>query len=420
VADPDRSRASRRGTELAAIAAAAWTAIIFAFIPLVRPIQRALLRAVDQGWITVAVLLAVGLALAAAVARLRRLPRPARSFDLVWLVAVTALAAWCAWALRGRPEEAIHLLQFGILAVLLYRAMRPAGPDLAILAAAVLLGALLGTVDEIIQWIVPARYWDLRDVAVNAGACALAAAALWRLDPGPWRRPRALSVSLALRLASALLLLLALCLANTPRRAAWYAERVPGLAPLALADNAMAEYGYRHRLPGIGELKSRLTLAELAQQDQSRAAEIAAMLDRYPDSRYLQFFRDHSAVGDPFLYEARVHIFSRDYHRRHLAAAAPGSTAAQEHATMAFRQQLLLERVFGATLARSSHRLDPYERQRLKGLDDPRRPFASKTASHLITAVSEPGLRLALLAAAAALLALDAVARRRAKMEAAA
>jgi hypothetical protein len=242
---------------------------------------------------------------------------------------------------------------------------------------------------------------------------------MWRLDPGPWRPPAAASIRLALRLAAAFLLLLALCLANTPRRVAWYAARVPGLAPLALADNAMAEYGYRHRLLGIGELKSRLTLAELAQHDRSRATEVAAVLDRWPDDSYERFLREHSGMPDPFLYEARVHIFSRDFHRRHLAAAAPGSAAAQEHATMAFRQQLLLERVFGATVARSSYRLDPYERQRLKGLDDPELPFASKTASHLITAVSERGLRLALLAAAAALLALDAVVRRRSKMEAA-
>lgn len=419
MADASQVAAPRRRTPGAAIAAAAWAATIYALIPLVRPIQRALLRVVEPGWITVAVLLAVGLALTAAVARLRRRERAVRAFDLAWLIAVAALAAWCAWALRRRPEEAIHLLQFGVLAALLYRAMRPAAPDPAILAATVLLGSLVGTVDEIIQWIVPGRFWDLRDVAVNAGACALAAAALWRLDPGPWRPPAASSIRLALRLAVVLLLLLALCLANTPRRVAWYAERVPGLAPLARVDNAMAEYGFRHRLAGIGEMKSRLMLAELAEQDRARAAEVAAMLDRWPDGRYERFLREYSGMADPFLYEARVHLFSRDHHRRRLAAATPGSAEAQEHATMAFRQQLLLERVFGASLAHSSYQLDRHERQRLKGLDDPRRPFASKTASHLITAVSERGLRISLLAAAAALLAIDAVVRRRPTMEAA-
>jgi hypothetical protein len=176
----------------------------------------------------------------------------------------------------------------------------------------------------------------------------------------------------------------------------------------------MAEYGYLHRLPGIGRLKSRLTLSEIAAQDQSRAAEVAALLDRWPDARYARFLEVHSGMADPFLYEARVHVFSRDHHRRHLAAAAPGSAEAQHHATMTFRQQLLLERLFGATLARSRFRLDLSERQRLEGLDDPQRPFASKTASHLITGVSERTLRIALLTAAVALLGIDAVLRRRA------
>jgi hypothetical protein len=418
VADPDRSRASRRGTELAAIAAAAWTALLFAGIPLVRPLQERVFGSLGSEWILGAVLVAVAAALGTAFILLRRSPRSTTLLDLAWLVAIAAAFGAFAWILRGRPEEAVHLVQFGILVVLLYRAMRPAEPDVAILVTAVLLGALVGTVDEIIQWIVPGRIWDLRDLAVNAGACALAAAALWRLDPGPWRRPRAWSVSLALRLASALLLLLALSLANTPERVAWYAERVPGLAPLALADNAMAEYGFRHRLPGIGELKSRLTLAELAQQDRRRSAEVAALLDRYPEGRYRRFQQEHSEVVDPFLYEARVHLFSRDVHFRRLGSALPGSAAAREHATIALREQQLLERLFGSTLAQSSLTLKPHLRQLVEQQYDPERPFVSSSAAHLITAVSERGLRFGLLAAAVILLALDAVARRRSKMEA--
>jgi len=415
----DQHPAPERRTDRAAIAAAAWAALLYASIPLVRPVQQRLLGALGSGWIIAVVLIAVAVALGAAVLLLQRSRRPTTPFDLAWTAVIAAVAAAAAWHLRGRPEEAVHLLQFGVLAVLLYRALRPTEPDVAILAAVVILGTLVGTVDEIIQWIVPRRFWDLRDVTVNAVACTLAAAALWRLDPGPWRRPLAASsVSLALRLAAAQILLLTLCLANTPARVAWYAGRVPGLAPLALADNAMAEYGYRHRLPGIGEIKSRLTLAELAEQDRTRASEVAALLDRYPDRRYERFLREYSGMADPFLYEARVHLFSRDHHRRRLAAATPGSAEAQEHATMSFRQQLLLERVFGATLARSASRLDPSERQQLEALDNPELPFASKTASHLITAVGERTLRIALLATAAALLALDAVVRRRSRMEA--
>ena len=231
--DSDRQPAPRRRTGRAAIAAAAWVALLYASIPLVRPVQRRLLGELGSDWIIAVVLGAVAVALGAAVLLLRRSPRPTTRFDLVWLLAVAAFAAATAWHLRGRPEEAVHLLQFGVLAVLLYRALRPSKPDVAILAAVVLLGALVGTVDEIIQWIVPGRIWDLRDVAVNASACALAAAALWRLDPGPWRRPRRFVGLAGAALAAAETLLLALCLANTPQRVAWYAERLPGFALLA-------------------------------------------------------------------------------------------------------------------------------------------------------------------------------------------
>jgi len=188
---------------------------------------------------------------------------------------------------------------------------------------------------------------------------------------------------------------------------------VPGLALLAETDNAMAEYGFRHRLPGIGRDEVQAAAGRAHAAGPIAATEVAAVLDRYPGSRYAQFFQDHSEVADPFLYEARVHIFSRDGHLNRLTTAPPGSSAAREHATMAFRQQLLLERVFGTTLARSSFTLDPVQRQWLEALDDPQRTFASKTASHLITAVSERNLRITLLAAAGILLALDVLVHRR-------
>jgi len=417
--DSDRHPAPRRRTGRAAIAAAAWAALLYASIPLVRPVQQQLLGAIGSAWIIVMVLVAVAAAVAIAVFLVRRSQRPTSPFDIVWLVVIGTIAAAIAWHLRERPEEAVHLLQFGVLAALLFRALRPAEPDVAILLSVVLLGTLVGTVDEIIQWIVPGRFWDLRDVAVNAGACALTSAALWRLDPGPWRPPATSSIRLAVRLAAALLLLLTLCLANTPERVAWYSERVPGLGLLAHSDNAMAEYGYRHQLPGIGGMKSRLTLAELAEQDRTRAGEVAALLDRYPESRYQRFLDEHSAAADPFQYEARVHLFSRDVHLRDLRAAPPGSAAAREHATIALREQQLLERVFGNTLAHSTFNLKPQRRQLLEQLHDPGRPFVSASAAHLITGFGERTLRLALLAAAAALLAIDAVVRRRPTMEAA-
>lgn len=405
---PDAGR--RGGTDRAAVIAALATALLFASIPLVRWAQRQLSDRVDVRWITAAVLAGVLLALVAALVVLRRSRRRLRTADVVWLTALAATAGWIAWELRHLPEEAIHLLEYGVLAVLLYRAMRPAEPDVAILAAVVLLGTLVGTVDEIIQWIIPERYWGLRDVAVNGGATALAVAAMWRLDPGPWRPIRPASARLVLRLAAAELLLLALCFSNTPDRVAWYAARVPGLGFLAHADNAMAEYGYRHELPGIGTMRSRLTLAELAERDARDAAAVAAVLDRYSHGDYERFLREQPATADPFLYEARVHIFSRDAHLRRLRDAPPGSTVAREHATIAAREQRLLERVFGRTLARSSFGLAPRQSALLEELADPDAQFSSASAAHLVTRISRGALVALLIGAAAVALAVDGLA----------
>jgi hypothetical protein len=135
--------------------------------------------------------------------------------------------------------------------------------------------------------------------------------------------------------------------------------------------------------------------------DRTRSGEVAELLDRYPDSRYVQFFQDNSEVADPFLYEARVHLFSRNGHLHRLEAAPPGSAAAREAATIALKEQQLLERVFGGTLARSSFDLKPQRRRALEQSYDPERPFVSSSASRLITGITERGLRIALLAAAA-------------------
>ena len=265
-----------------AVVAAAWVAVIYATVPMVRTFQGWYLARFDKVWITVFVLAAVGAACWHIVTRLRRSRRQIRPADVAWLGAVAAAAGWLTWQLRDRPEEAIHLLEYGILAALIYRAIRPTPTDAAVLAATVLLTTLMGVVDEVIQWITPLRYWDLRDIGLNATAAVLAAVALWRIDPGPWRRPSPDSVRLVLRLGMVLILVLVLCLANTPDRAAWYSARIPGLAFLAHPANEMAEYGHRHQVLHLGEFKSRFALVELEEEDRQRGAEVAETIDSYP------------------------------------------------------------------------------------------------------------------------------------------
>jgi len=76
------------------------------------------------------------------------------------------------------PEERTHLIEYSLVAILIHQALiersRQGGyvPQPAVLA--IDLTALIGWVDEGIQWIMPNRIYDIRDVAFNALAALMA------------------------------------------------------------------------------------------------------------------------------------------------------------------------------------------------------------------------------------------------------
>jgi VanZ family protein len=65
------------------------------------------------------------------------------------------------------PEEKIHLVEYGFLAVLIYRALDIDFEDLFSYFMAFVLTALLGWGDEGIQYILPNRYYQTQDVILN-------------------------------------------------------------------------------------------------------------------------------------------------------------------------------------------------------------------------------------------------------------
>ena len=93
-----------------------------------------------------------------------------------------ALAVGALWAAvqatamaRGRPEESalerMHLVLYGLVALLLYRAFLRGGRS-AIAAAfsAAVLTSLVGHADEFVQWLVWVRVGDFYDCVLNASA----------------------------------------------------------------------------------------------------------------------------------------------------------------------------------------------------------------------------------------------------------
>jgi hypothetical protein len=108
-----------------------------------------------------------------------------------WLMLALCAVVYAVVATRFEViQERIHLLQYGLVALLFLGALeaRASGGAAAFLdatvtapraaAGAVLLTAAAGWIDEAIQGILPNRHYDLRDVGLNALAGAMAVGAL--------------------------------------------------------------------------------------------------------------------------------------------------------------------------------------------------------------------------------------------------
>jgi hypothetical protein len=387
-------------------AVAAWIAFIYAAIPFVRSLREAFAARWPVETLGFAVMGAVAAAAAGALLACRRRRRRVRISDIGWLGGIAAgLIVW-THLLMGQPEEAVHFIEYGVLGVLLYRALRPDIDDPGVFIAAALIGTIVGTVDEIIQWVVPDRYWDVRDLVLNGGASVLVQIAIWRLAPAPSSRLTPHTIRVLCRLAACWVVLLTLCLAATPQRLAALARTFPALQPLTVSEDAMTEYGFLHRLDENTQFRSRLSRTRLAEQDRARSVAAAAKLDGFR-GRYGRFLRDVPPADDPFVYEMGVHIFARDHS---LAEAQRHAVGTREHLrsmTAAAREQRILERVFGGSLSQSTHAWSDRQRRAVSTAGDPGARFVSNVAGHVVTAVSETRLRTLLVTVIALLVAAD-------------
>lgn len=370
---------------------ALWSLLIFALIPYSTELQRAVTTRLGDAtfrWLVAALLGAV--ALAAAVWVLRRRPEHALG-RLGWIVGIVAIAVIWSWRLRGKAE-ALHWVEYGVLSLLAFHALRPRLRDVGIYFVAAAATAVIGTVDEILQWLVPGRFFDLADILMNAGIGCLTLLLIargWR-PAGLAALPSPRSSGWFVRLLIAETLLLLFCVSSTPTRVDGWARHLPILAYLGTeASTRMVECGHRYDDPELGTFRSRLAPDELAQADAERGAQVAALLDRHTHTRFSEFTTVFSPSRDPFVFELRSHLFFRD---RHLAKARGARTEHERgrHLTLALSEQLILERHFARTLQLSkAYALEEGKRSQLASRAELSPYFESEVGRALITAFSE-------------------------------
>ncbi len=207
---------------------------------------------------------------------------------------------------------------------------------------------------------------------------------------------------------------LGLCYLNTPDRIAWYTARIPPLEFIDANRSVMVEYGYLHGDAASVLFRSRLTAEELRRLARDRAAEGARILDRYRDrEQYLEFLDIYTPVTDPFLHEARVHLYSRNVSLERARDAEPGDNR-RRYLTSAYWENRILEDYFGELVHASSYAWPAALEAEVRKDIQTDRAFESRASQYLITAYSRQQVFWFFLGAVIALLLLGSCFGRRA------
>jgi uncharacterized membrane protein YkvI len=151
------------------------SAAVILSAPFIRDI-RDWIRTNFPGQFVTFVAAAVGLAIAAAVivALVRIRDRRMARYGAI-AAALVLGAAYSLWNAQGIAEvdavERFHFVEYGLITFLFYRAWRPLG-DASLFVLPVLVGLIVGTLEEWLQWFIPGRIGDMRDVFLNGAASA--------------------------------------------------------------------------------------------------------------------------------------------------------------------------------------------------------------------------------------------------------
>lgn len=259
----------------------------------------------------VVVIGAAGAGLAFALRRIRH-HRALRYAALA--LAVIVAAGYAALTQTGNAEvdavERFHFIEYGVITLLFYKAWRPS-EDGTVLVMPVLAAFIVGVCEEWLQWFIPARIGEVRDVLLNLIAIGCGLLFCLGLDP-PAR--------------------LALSLPSTARR------RVGALAAAAVVvfglffDSVHLGYEIADRQAGV--FRSRYTAEQLSVLAGERAIEWR----RNPPLTWSRLSRE-----DQYFSEGVAHIQQRN--RRW----AEGNILAARH------ENLILERYYAPVLDTPSY-----------------------------------------------------------------
>ncbi len=274
-----------------------------------------------------------------------------------WLGLCSSIFIYSTLQLRTHPEEAVHLLEYGLLAFLIFRALSFKIHDWTVYITSAFLVFIIGTADEFIQWLTPSRYWSYKDVGINtlAGAFFMLAIAKGINPTVINSKVRKYSAALLMKAALAALFVLGLCLSNTPEAVHDYTGKISGLSWLR-HEETMTDYGFRHSDPEIGTFYSHFSIEELKRKDRNNsltADDVLTLNTVSTERAHALIQKPPGPYGSMFHFEFNMHILKRDLNYNKLSSDATTDETI-ETAMNALRENTILENFFSTTLERTA------------------------------------------------------------------
>ncbi len=287
---------------------------IYATIPLARSFQQYIYLTVGKEFFTYLVFFVIAAGLITLLyVFIFRLKIKSVSQYLV-LIVCAGLYMNFTVQLGGHPEEAIHFLEYGLLSFFVYKALSHRIRDWTVYISAAFIVMFLGTVDEFLQWLMPARYWDYRDIGINFLGGAISLFGIWKgIKPSEISGPvRSLSIQVLVSVITVNLIFIGICLSNTPVNVKRYTSSIKFLSWLQ-QEEQMTEFGYNHYEPDTGHFNSRFTLEEMKIIDTAEGSTNGSLLSNDIQSGLSldDMLRKYRTDTNPFLYEFLLHHIRR-------------------------------------------------------------------------------------------------------------
>lgn len=363
----------------------AWLLCIFVATPFARRILSALRGVVGESGI---IWLICGSALVSAIALVSR--NSGFKFSRAALCSACVLLAGfiiATYALRRRPEEVVHLVEYGVLSFLVLNVLKRESPTLPLHLSAIALTASVGVLEELYQWALPSRVFDYRDIAVNLFAATIVQSSLFF---GAWHDLRARvfagsDISVLVQSVHLFFSLIFVCLLLTPSTISRIVTAFPTLS--YLTDEAVTDFGFDAVTAHGIRFRSHFTKDGRSLADEARGDEVSERISRGFNSK-----EEGSALPadtkDPFLHEAVIHLVRRDIYLQRFNDDSTRKGAA--------RIALGEERILRDSYSRSTRlqRLPDADMDKLKSVTGENFTYTSPVAKHLFTKFNQSILQL--------------------------